>query len=84
MTGPAATRRYVVPVVAAVGGSRAGLAGYAAGVVGRMVAARRTGGRQFPDPLAHPVSVAIVGLLAARSWQARRRGTMVWKGRSVG
>ena len=36
---------YLVPALAALGGSRAGLAGYLAGVAGRVVTARRTGGR---------------------------------------
>jgi hypothetical protein len=78
------TLLYVVPVLAGIRGSRAGLAGYAAGVVGRIVAGRLTGARVLPDALAHPVSVAAVGLLTARSWQARRRATLSWKGRSLG
>jgi len=72
---------YVVPAVAALGGSRVGLAGYAAGVAGRVVSARATGGRAWPDALAHPVSVAALGWLTARSWRARRRGELRWKGR---
>jgi hypothetical protein len=72
---------YVVPPVAALAGSRTGALGYAAGVAGRAVAAARTGGRVWPDCLAHPASVlALVGL-TARSF-ARRR-TIRWKGRPV-
>jgi hypothetical protein len=74
---------YVVPAAAAIGGSRAGLAGYAAGVVGRAVAGRVTRARIFPDALAHPLSVAAVGLLTTRSWRAHRRGTLTWKGRRL-
>jgi hypothetical protein len=74
---------YVWPAVAAVLGSPAGAIGYAAGVAGRVVAARRTGGRAWPDALAHPASVAVLGWLTARSWAGRRRGTLRWKGRSV-
>jgi len=74
---------YVVPPVAALRGSRAGLVGYAAGVAGRVVTARRTGARAWPDPLAHPVSVGVLAGLAIRSRQARRRGALVWKGRPL-
>ena len=74
---------YVVPAVAALGGSAAGLAGYAAGVTGRVVAARRTGGRAWPDALAHPLSILALTALTARSWRARRAGTLTWKGRTL-
>jgi hypothetical protein len=74
---------YVVPAVAALRGSRAGLVGYAAGVASRVLAAARSGGRTWPDALAHPVSVtALLGLLAA-SWRGHRRGTLSWKGRPL-
>jgi Glycosyl transferase family 2 len=72
---------YVVPPVAALRGSRAGLVGYVAAVVSRVLAAVRSGGRAWPDPLAHPVSVAaLLGLLGA-SWRGHRRGELTWKGR---
>jgi glycosyl transferase family 2 len=74
---------WVLPPVAALAGSRAGALGYAAGVVGRAVAARRTGGRAFPDALAHPASVVLLGWLTARSVVLRRRGALRWKGRPV-
>jgi hypothetical protein len=74
---------YVVPAVAALAGSRAGLAGYVAGVAGRVVTARATGGRAWPDALAHPASVAALVVLTARSRRGRRRGTLTWKGRSL-
>jgi cellulose synthase/poly-beta-1,6-N-acetylglucosamine synthase-like glycosyltransferase len=74
---------YVVPAAAALRGSRWGVAGYAAGVAGRVVSARRTGGRVMPDALAHPVSVALLGWLAMRSRVAHRRGALTWKGRAV-
>jgi hypothetical protein len=74
---------YVVPAVAALRGSRAGLLGYAAGVAGRAIAARRTGGRAWPDALAHPVSVTTFGWLVLRSLAGHRRGTLRWKGRDV-
>jgi hypothetical protein len=74
---------WVVPAVAALGGSRAGLLGYAAGVAGRVVAARRTGGRVWPDSLAHPVSVLALAGLIGRSWRARYAGRLAWKGRPL-
>jgi hypothetical protein len=74
---------WVVPAIAALGGSRAGWLGYAAGVASRVVTARRTGGRAWPDSLAHPVSVlALVGLIG-RSWRARHTGRLTWKGRAL-
>ncbi len=73
---------HVLPAAAALGGSGAGLAGYAAGVTSRALVAHRTGGR-VADSLAHPVSVAALGLLVLDSWHAHRRGTLRWKGRPV-
>jgi hypothetical protein len=74
---------YVVPPVAVVTGSRVGLAGYAAGVAGRVVAARRTGGRALPDALAHPASVLAFCALVVRSYAQHRRGRARWKGRRI-
>ena len=74
---------YVAPPVAALRGSRAGLLGYAAGVAGRVVAARSTGSRALPDALAHPVSVVLLAALTGRSRWARRHGRLTWKGRAL-
>ncbi|GAA0218837.1 glycosyltransferase [Cryptosporangium japonicum] len=74
---------YVVPAVAALRGSRLGLLGYAAGVTSRVVAARASGGRAWPDALAHPASILVFGYLTARSLREHRRGTLTWKGRTV-
>jgi hypothetical protein len=74
---------YLVPPLAAVLGSKTGLAGYAAGVTGRVLTARRTGGRAWPDAFAHPVSVAAFGWLTARSLCGHRAGTLAWKGRRL-
>jgi hypothetical protein len=74
---------YLVPPVAALGGSLTGFAGYLAAVVGRYVVAERTGGRSLPDSLAHPASIAVFGWLTARSLTARRRGELVWRGRTL-
>jgi hypothetical protein len=74
---------YVVPAVAALRGSRVGLAGYLAGVASRVVSARATGGRAWPDAAAHPVSVLMFGYLTLRSLRERHRGTPRWKGRPI-
>jgi hypothetical protein len=74
----------VLPAVAALRGSRAGLAGYVAGVAGRAVVAARTGGRVWPDVLAHPLSIVLLDVLMARSVLGRRRGTLTWRGRALG
>ena len=73
----------VVPAVAALRGSRAGLVGYAAGVAGRAVSAAATGSRVWPDALAHPVSLLAFDLLLARSVLGHRRGTLTWRGRRI-
>ncbi len=74
---------YLVPPVAALGGSLTGLGGYLAAVAGRYAVAERTGGRSLPDSLAHPASIAVFGWLTARSVAARRRGELVWRGRTL-
>lgn len=77
------TAIWVLPALAALRGSRAGLVGYAAGVAGRAISAAATGGRVWPDALAHPVSVLALDVLMLRSVAGRRRGTLHWRGRSV-
>ncbi|NLU77470.1 glycosyltransferase [Micromonospora sp. HNM0581] len=57
---------------------------YLVGVAGRVVAARGTGGRAWPDALGHPVSVAILGWLTLRSYHLRKRRRLSWRGRPVG
>jgi Glycosyl transferase family 2 len=74
---------YVVPPLAALRGSRVGALGYAAAVLGRVLTARRTGGRASDAP-AHPVSIAVLAWLTMRSHVQHRRGTLRWKGRPVG
>jgi glycosyl transferase family 2 len=74
---------YVVPAVAALRGSRVGALGYAAGVAGRVLAARRTGGRAWPDALAHPASIGTLAYLTGRSLVGHRRGTLRWKRRAI-
>ncbi|HYN75638.1 MAG TPA: glycosyl transferase, partial [Candidatus Limnocylindria bacterium] len=78
---------YVVPPVAALAGTgsvrRAGLVGTAAGVAGRVLVARRVGGRVWPDSAAHPVSVGAFVGLTLRSLREHRRGALTWKGRAL-
>ena len=56
---------------------------YAAGVASRLIAARETGARPLPDALAHPLSIATLVGLTARSWQHRLTGRLQWKGRPL-
>ena len=77
------TAVWVLPAVAALRGSRAGLAGYAAGVAGRGIVAAATGSRTWPDSLAHPGSVVALDLLMVRSLIGHRRGTLTWRGRHL-
>jgi hypothetical protein len=79
----ALTAVWVVPPLAALRGSRAGLLGYAAGVAGRGVVAAATGSRLWPDALAHPVSVLVLDVLMARSVVGHPRGTQHWRGRAL-
>jgi hypothetical protein len=74
---------YAVPPLAVLRGSRVGLAGYAAGVAGRALVARRVDGRVWPDSLGHPLSVATVAYLTCLSWWRRHARTLTWKGRSL-
>ncbi|MFC0003317.1 glycosyltransferase [Micromonospora siamensis] len=59
------------------------LAAYLLGVAGRLVCARATGGRAWPDALAHPVSVVVLGWLTGRSYHLRKRRRLSWRGRPV-
>jgi hypothetical protein len=56
---------------------------YAAGVLSRIVAARRTGSRMFPDALLHPLSVATWAGLTALSWRRHLAGGATWKDRPL-
>lgn len=74
---------YVIPAVAALRGSRVGALGYLAGVTSRAIAARRTGGRIWPDCLAHPLSILLLAGLTADSVHTHRHGGWQWKGRDT-
>jgi len=73
----------LAPLAGALAGSRAGALGLAAGVASRVVAARRTGGRAWPDALAHPASLVVLAGLVVRSVRGSRRGDLEWKGRRL-
>jgi glycosyltransferase involved in cell wall biosynthesis len=77
------TAVWVVPALAALRGSRAGLVGWLAGAAGRAVVAAATGGRVWPDPLAHPASVLLFDVLVTRSVVGHRRGTLTWRDRRL-
>ncbi|MEV4628337.1 glycosyltransferase [Micromonospora sp. NPDC049523] len=82
---------YTVPPLLAVGAAVAGaaplawaaFAAYLLGVAGRLVSARASGGRTWPDVLAHPLSVALLGWLTLRSYHLHRRQRLFWRGRPV-
>lgn len=72
---------FVVPVIGLGISPIYASVGILAGVLSRVVAARATGGRAWPDALGHPVSIILFGWLVARSF--RRRRSVTWKGRKV-
>lgn len=82
---------YVVPpaaalILAATGAfewAAIALAAYLLGVAGRVVTAVATGGRPWPDSLAHPISIVLFARLVARSFRLRARGGLTWRGRPV-
>ncbi|MEU1589430.1 glycosyltransferase family A protein [Micromonospora sp. NPDC005710] len=82
---------YTAPPLIALAGAAAGapgmtavgLGGYLLGVAGRVLTARATGGRWWPDALAHPVSVVVLGWLTLRSYHLRKRRRLTWRGRPV-
>jgi hypothetical protein len=79
----ALTAVWVVPPLAALRGSRAGLVGWLAGAAGRAVVAAVTGGRIWPDALAHPASILVFDVLMVRSVVGHRRGRLSWRGRPL-
>ena len=82
------TLAYVAPPFFALFGpgraARAwGIAGYASGVAGRYVVARRTGERIWPDVLLQPVSIATFATLITASLRRHRAGNLTWRGRPL-
>ncbi|NES12296.1 MULTISPECIES: glycosyltransferase family 2 protein [Micromonospora] len=82
---------YTAPPLVAVGALAAGTPAVAGaafvawllGAAGRVVTARATGGRAWPDALAHPVSITVLGWLTLRSYHLRKRRRLTWRGRAV-
>jgi hypothetical protein len=82
---------YTAPPLIALAGlattaprvSMVALGAYLLGVAGRVLTARATGGRWWPDALAHPVSVVVLGWLTLRSYHLRKRRRLTWRGRPV-
>jgi cellulose synthase/poly-beta-1,6-N-acetylglucosamine synthase-like glycosyltransferase len=82
---------YALPPALAIAGAIAGVGswlwagvgGYGLAVLGRIVTARATGGRAWPDAAAHPIGVGVFAWLVAVSLRERRRGRLAWKGRPV-
>lgn len=82
---------YAVPPLASavlaatgeLGWAGVALTAYALGVLGRVVTALATGGRAWPDALAHPLSIVLFAWLITRSFHLRRRGALSWRGRPV-
>ena len=76
---------YVSPIAACLAGDTGllllGGCAYILGVFGRVVSARATGGRAWPDALAHPISIVVFAWLVARSFRLRRQGKLEWRGR---
>jgi hypothetical protein len=74
---------YVGPVLLLPVTPWPALTAYGLGVLGRVVTSRATGGRVWPDVLAHPVSVGLLAYLVVLSRYRHRRGALRWKGRTV-
>ncbi|GAA2907449.1 glycosyl transferase [Actinoplanes cyaneus] len=74
---------YVVPPFLAPQAALPAVLAYLLGVTGRVITARATGTRPFPDALAHPVSIVLFGSLIARSFHRRRTNRLSWRGRPI-
>lgn len=73
----------VLPVLAALRGSKLGLLGYAAGVTGRVISGRAAGDRLVPDAALHPLSSALSVGLYVDSVRRRKKDQVTWKGRAI-
>ncbi|MGW0180254.1 glycosyltransferase [Nocardia sp. NPDC003345] len=91
VAGAAAWAYWLPPLAAVLGRGRIrryGLLGYAAAVLGRVLARGLETGRapaaaDLPVAAAHPLSVGAYLLLWACSHRDRRRGALTWKGRPL-
>jgi hypothetical protein len=73
----------VVPLTLGTGVWPVAAVAYASGVAGRVISARATGGRAWPDALAHPLSIVVFAGLVGRSFSRRRQGKLTWRGRPL-
>lgn len=73
----------VLPLVFALRGSKLGLIGYSAGVVGRVISGRSSKDRLVPDALFHPASSALSVGLYVDSVRRRKKDKVTWKGRAI-
>jgi glycosyltransferase involved in cell wall biosynthesis len=73
----------VLPLLAALRGSKLGMLGYGAGVVGRVLAGRSSHDRLVPDALFHPASSALSVALYVDSVRRRKKDKVTWKGRAI-
>lgn len=73
----------VLPFLAALRGSRLGMLGYGAGVVGRVISGRSSRDRLVPDALFHPASSALSVALYIESVRRRKKDQVTWKGRAI-
>ncbi len=79
---------YLVPPAVALtsrdrSARRWGALGYASGVLGRYLVARKTGERTLPDAFLHPASIGTFAALTIASVVRHQRGTLEWKGRRI-
>ncbi|MCP3804631.1 glycosyltransferase family 2 protein [Allokutzneria sp. A3M-2-11 16] len=74
---------YILPPLAALSGSAVGLCGYLLGVFSRVVTARTSGDRVWPDAFLHPLMVLAFLYLLCCSFWLDFRGQRTWKGRLV-
>jgi hypothetical protein len=73
----------VLPLFAALRGSKLGMLGYGAGVVGRVISGRSSHDRLIPDALFHPASSALSVALYIESVRRRKKDKVTWKGRAI-
>lgn len=79
---------YVLPPIAALSKAniriqRAGAIGYLAAMFSRLIVARRTDSKKFPDVMAHPISILSYIALTELSWYRKLRGKLHWRGRKL-
>ena len=75
---------YVFPLAGLfTGQAPIALLGLISGILGRLVSAKTSSGRLFPDSLLHPISILAFSLLNLVSWWRHLMGTNTWKSRDL-